>query len=147
MSLIWAFDPMMVVQRSLMAAWIRDQPDVMGCHLAVARGREALAQCREVERTCRPTTRFAGRRACGSFGARDALRCSMIERVVEITAGRSGQDRAAVFVFYNPCQKLFRNARVSATEKCPPDECSRQGPGGVLKFDAGESVRRRAWVG
>jgi hypothetical protein len=49
MSIIWAFDPAAVVERSLMARWIREETDVLGCHLAVARGREGLAHHRAVE--------------------------------------------------------------------------------------------------
>lgn len=42
MPVLWGFDPVRVVERSLMAGWLRDEPTVRGCHAAIARGRAAL---------------------------------------------------------------------------------------------------------
>jgi hypothetical protein len=42
MPVLWGFDPVRVVERSLLAAWIRDRHTVEGCHAAVLAGRAAL---------------------------------------------------------------------------------------------------------
>ena len=50
MAILWAFDVDKVAERSLMAEWIRDEPSVLHCVEAVAKGRHDLGDAvRDVE--------------------------------------------------------------------------------------------------